>query len=469
MGVRSKLVRMKGLSTKIFFSLILLFTGGAVVYLTGSASGDLKVGSYGSSHKVMLLGFDGLDPEFLEFLVAEGKLPNFERLMREGAYAPCRTFKPTKSVVVWTSIATGKRMEKHGIIDWMLLSEDKQEQVHVTGNVRRTEAMWNIASTAGKSVQVLNWWATWPAESVQGELVSNHYAKARGDTLEDVTYPADLAVELEPLRAISREEAEQEMKAAGIPVYAPEIANATFRPSNNFRKNFRASVGHFVEDRLTERVALHLLETRDQRDLFGVIFRNPDIFSHFLWRFVDRRLAEKVFRQLMDEKVPLTPQIERRMDEAYARVLEPVYIHEDRRLGRLMAMAGPDTVVIVVSDHGFKFRPYGFYHYGLDAGGGTIAPPGVIFLWGPPIRPQARLQAPSVFDVTPTLLYLMGLPIGQDMDGRVLTEAINSQLLAGRPIQWVATHDTGRRGGKPLPSAIDADILDELKTLGYVR
>ena len=112
------------------------------------------------------------------------------------------------------------------------------------------------------------------------------------------------------------------------------------------------------------------------------------------------------------------------MDQAYARVLESVYIHEDKRLGRLLERAGPETVVIVVSDHGFQFRPYGFYHYGLDTGGGTLAPPGVIFLWGGPIRAGARLQSPTVFDVTPTLLYLLGLPVGKDMDGRVLTEAI---------------------------------------------
>ncbi len=47
-----------------------------------------------------------------------------------------------------------------------------------------------------------------------------------------------------------------------------------------------------------------------------------------------------------------------------------------KRLGRMLEHAGPDTVVIVVSDHGFQFRPYGFYHYGLDSGGGTLAPLG---------------------------------------------------------------------------------------------
>jgi predicted AlkP superfamily phosphohydrolase/phosphomutase len=212
-----------------------------------------------------------------------------------------------------------------------------------------------------------------------------------------------------------------------------------------------------------------LLETKGQRDLFGIIFRNADIFSHFLWRFIDRRTAEHAFRNLMVDKTPLTPELETKMNRAYARVLEAVYIHEDRRLGRLLERAGPETVVIVVSDHGFQFRPYGFYHYGLDAGGGTLAPPGVIFLWGEPIRPGARLRAPTVFDVTPTVLYLLGLPVGEDMDGRVLTEAIVPKVLTDRNIAWVATHDTGTRGGEPRPSPIDDDILEELQMLGYIR
>jgi hypothetical protein len=287
--------------------------------------------------------------------------------------------------------------------------------------------------------------------------------------LEEATYPPELTRELEPLREITRGEAERIMRGAGIPFYEPEVADATFRPSENFRREFRASVGHFVEDLLVERVGHHLLDTRGQRDLFAILFRNPDIFSHFLWRFIERRTAERVFTKLMDDKAPLTPDIERLMNEAYARVLEPVYIHEDRRLGRMLERADSDTVVIVVSDHGFQFRAYGFYHYGLDAGGGTLAPPGVIFLWGPPIRARARLNAPTVFDVAPTVLHLMGLPVGRDMDGRVLTEALSPQLLAERSVEWVDTHDTGRRGSSPLPSPIGDDILEELRTLGYVR
>ena len=184
--------------------------------------------------------------------MSQGKLPNFERLHREGAYGPCRTFKPTKSNVIWTSIATGKRMEKHGIIDWMVLSDDGQERLLTTGNQRRTEALWNIATAAGKSVQLINWWATWPAEHVNGEMVSNHFTKARKTRIDESTYPATLYDELEPLVAFGDDRVHEEMRAAGIPVYSDELAESAFRPSENFRGRFQASVGLFAEDMLVE-------------------------------------------------------------------------------------------------------------------------------------------------------------------------------------------------------------------------
>jgi predicted AlkP superfamily phosphohydrolase/phosphomutase len=428
-----------------------------------------------SSYRVMLLGFDGTDPEFLTSLMSQGKLPNFERLFREGAYGPCRTFKPTKSNVIWTSVATGKRMEKHGIVDWMVLSEDGQERLLTTGNQRRTEALWNIATAGGKSVEIVNWWATWPAESVAGEMVSNHFTKARRARIEDATYPASLYDELLPFTQMEPAEVQEAMRAAGIPVYSEELAQRMFRPTENFRRRFESSIDLFAEDMLVERVATHLMETRGQRDLFGVVFRNVDIFSHFLWRFIDIRLATEVFDLLNVDKKPVTPEIEQTMDEAYASVLEAVYIHEDRRLGRFLERAGPDTVVIVVSDHGFQFRNYGFYHYALGPPGSrapgsmeTVAPPGVVLLWGPPIRAGARLDDATVFDVTPTALYLMGLPVGEDMDGRVLIETISPEVLAARPVEWTPTHDTGTRGGDPRESPVDEEILKELETLGYV-
>src|SRR5215468_11059147 len=44
--------------------------------------------------RVMVLGLDGADPETIDLLMSEGKLPNFAKLRREGAYAPLLSQKP---------------------------------------------------------------------------------------------------------------------------------------------------------------------------------------------------------------------------------------------------------------------------------------------------------------------------------------------------------------------------------------
>jgi Type I phosphodiesterase / nucleotide pyrophosphatase len=423
-------------------------------------------GAAGKSYRVVIAGFDGMDPEFLGYFLSQGKLPHFAKLMQEGAYAPCHTFKPTKSVVLWTSVATGKRMEKHGIVDWQLLSKDGRK-ILASGQSRRTEALWNIASRNGKSAAIVNWWATWPAEAVEGAIVSNHFPRSLHEPLEEATFPPELATELSGLGLPDRAAAEAALTEAGIPVYSREVAESVFRPNSQFRSRFQTAAGVFNDDAIAERSLFHLMDTRGQASLSAVLFRTTDVYTHFLWRFIDRRVAEPVFRALREEEEPLTEEIVRTMDEAYARVLEPVYVHEDKRLGRLMEKLAPDTVLIVVSDHGFQFRNYGFNHYD-DGRGGVKAPPGVLFLWGPPVRAGATIEGPTLFDVGPTALYLLGLPVGRDMDGRVLTEALSGELRRDRAVAFIESHDDGSRTGADRVSPVDEEVLDELRSLGYV-
>ncbi len=447
---------------KAALSIATLFVALAAYF--GTARG--RDGAPGESYRVVIAGFDGMDPEFLDYFLSQGKLPHFAKLIREGAYAPCHTFKPTKSVVLWTSVATGKRMEKHGIVDWQLLSKDGRK-ILASGQSRRTEALWNIASRNGKNSAIVNWWATWPAEAVQGTIVSNHFPRSLHEPLEEATFPPDLAEELSSLGLPDRAAAERALSEAGIPVYSREVAESVFRPNNQFRSRFQTAAGIFNDDAIAEQSLFHLIESRGQASLTAVLFRTTDVYTHFLWRFIDRRVAEPVFRALREEGNPLTEDIVRTMDEAYARVLEPVYVHEDRRLGRLMEKLAPDTVLLVVSDHGFQFRNYGFNHYD-DGRGGVKAPEGVLFLWGPPVRAGATLEGPTLFDVGPTALYLLGLPVGRDMDGRVLTEAFSEELRRGRPVAFIPSHDDGSRTAADRVSPVDEEVLEELRSLGYV-
>jgi tetratricopeptide (TPR) repeat protein len=101
------------------------------------------------------------------------------------------------------------------------------------------------------------------------------------------------------------------------------------------------------------------------------------------------------------------------------------YQFHDMMLGRLMNLAGDDTTVVIVSDHGFhcdELRPQGT---SAIKGGQPVAwhrPYGVVAAWGPRIKKDERIYGASLLDVAPTVLTMLGLPVAEDMDGQPLTQ-----------------------------------------------
>src|SRR5258706_16021431 len=77
-----------------------------------------------TSPRVLLIGIDGADLQIIDRLIAEGKLPTFQRLEREGAFGPLRSQEPLLSPIVWTTIATGRKPEDHGILDFVEIWAD---------------------------------------------------------------------------------------------------------------------------------------------------------------------------------------------------------------------------------------------------------------------------------------------------------------------------------------------------------
>ena len=123
--------------------------------------------------RVIVLALDGVDPHTVDLLISEGKLPNFAKMKREGAYAPLTSEVPLLSPVIWTTIATGKRPDQHRIGHFTAVNPMTGEELPVTSRMRKSKALWNILSSSQKSVAVTGWWATWPAESVNGAMVSD--------------------------------------------------------------------------------------------------------------------------------------------------------------------------------------------------------------------------------------------------------------------------------------------------------
>ena len=68
---------------------------------------------------MIVLGVDGMDPDILSRLISEGKMPNFEKLAKDGSYQPLGTSNPPQSPVAWSNFVTGMGPGGHGIFDFM--------------------------------------------------------------------------------------------------------------------------------------------------------------------------------------------------------------------------------------------------------------------------------------------------------------------------------------------------------------
>ena len=136
------------------------------------------------------------------------------------------------------------------------------------------------------------------------------------------------------------------------------------------------------------------------------------------------------------------------------------YRYADALVGALAARYGPDDLVMVVSDHGFELARPGDKTAGVHFTEKAID--GIVFAAGGPIAASSEIRGMGVADVAPTLLAWLGLPVAEDMTGRV------AGFLDLTP-ERIATHDD-----VPIDrvdagdSEADDAILDQLRALGYI-
>src|SRR4029453_15101089 len=158
--------------------------------------------------------------------------------------------------------------------------------------------------------------------------------------------------------------------------------------------------------------------------------------------------------------------------EVRAMIGDPVaeyYRDTDELLGRILARVRPSDTVIVVSDHGAG--PMTKEDPKKPGISGDHRIEGIIIAAGPPVRHGTAAEPPGLLDVTPTVLYLLGLPARRDVPGGVLTEMFTSEGRGAPPLSRIATWENGTRPADrwPIVSASDEGIKQKLRSLGYLQ
>ncbi len=389
--------------------------------------------------RVLLVGIDAATWDVIRPLMAAGRLPTLSRLVRSGWSATLESMEPTISPAIWTAIATGHPPAVNGITGFLAGGPDGQS-IPVTSNVRQREALWTIASRYGRRVNVVGWYVTWPAEVINGVMVSDRFADAdRGklvgsaDSLppeRPAVYPAALAPELE------------------------KFFVRADRFIDPYEREFHRLVKAYPVDATRTAIAERLMRKRPA-DLTLVYLWGVDPIQHVFWKYYQ---PEKWLG-------PPLPAFDVELNRSK---IPDYYEDTDAFLARLLAAAGPRDTVIVVSDHGAG----PVLHYDpTNPVSGDHRLEGIAILSGNHIRHGSAERNASILDITPTVLYLLGLPAGKDMEGRVLEEAIDPTFLEANPPRRITTHEV-RTHGEPVtavPTDADERIKERLKSLGYLR
>jgi predicted AlkP superfamily phosphohydrolase/phosphomutase len=514
-----------------------------IAVLAGFFSGCRHQATSSARHPpLIVIGIDGGEWKVIHRLWDEGKLPNLRKIADRGVATTLHTAY-NSSPVIWTTIATGVVPAVHGITDFVVPTS--RGDVPISSDVRKVPALWNMLSRTGKRVAVLNWWGSWPAENVNGVVLSDRAL-------------TDLEQRVSP--------------ASYLPRFGEDLRRADAEPG------LFTSAEEQRQDRVMARSAAHLV--REGYDLVLLYFRSTDIVSHNEWKYFEPEGFDPIDPKELAERRDRVPRI---------------YEAVDQEIGRILAAAPPQADVLVLSDHGFHadhnedikalvdmdavlerlgylvrrgdgavdFSRTRIYTYGSpdfdrakmlrfslagrerggpvrpeqreglrrrleadlatvtndrgepvfflrdphpkrDEDGDLVAmvrlplvtpvlrvqgrpfPPavrslgrisgthttsthGIFLAAGPDIDPKADLDSLRVHDMAPTILYALGLPVAEDFAGKAQTQLFNERFRNSHSLRTIHTWGTRQGAGGARTSKEDEKLLNQLRSLGYIR
>ncbi|HXU31551.1 MAG TPA: alkaline phosphatase family protein, partial [Thermoanaerobaculia bacterium] len=411
--------------------------------------------------RVLFVGLDGADWQQLDQFAADGTMPNLARLLREGRSGILETEQPPLSPLLWTTMMTGVSPLAHCVLDFTRFSPATGQREPITSVERRVPAIWNMASDAGRSIAVFGLWATWPAEQVNGRLVSDRlfsFQLREGDPPAGLVWPKDR----EEWARAARERAETEIAAEQIASYLPGLSLEQIEtalaappgPENRIEGLRRILVQTRLFDGLTRET---IAETHP--DLAIVYIQGTDAIGHLFAPF----------------SPPRGPEISESDFSLYGDVPRRYFAEIDRLLGAYADIAKKEgAILMLASDHGFRWQEGRPAHAGsaeAATAGLWHREEGIYLLAGPGIETTSERSRGRIDQIASTLLTLLGLPPGRGLAGPELPGTpLPKTAPAREPVDYGARF---RRAAIPAPAGAKekpagGEELATLRALGYL-
>lgn len=349
---------------------------------------------------LLVIGVEGLDANFLLANSASDRFPSLQRLVNEGSWGVLRPGRPFLRRSLWTTTATGAYPHRHGV---------------------KSRWAWELPSLFSQPIRLLPWT---PAGS--GWLLP------WGLTHRVPTPPSLLPPLWQRLRAAGVPTAAIEWPGVWAPgVVQPRDRRAPETEDVDLGADFRSSLEEVLEPFPADRDAIWSSVLDDLAELRTAKERQPRL-TGTVWVYL-RALG--TFRHLLQP---------RGAPDTAERAVQDVMLELfDAQLHSLLTAAGPDALVAVVSPYGLAAPGSWERLKRLLGAGGTwhtsarSCPDGILILLGNGVVPGQRMKPAQLVDVTPTLCYLLHLPVAQSMEGRVILDAIDPHYLAVTPLRVV--------------------------------
>ncbi|MDX2002133.1 MAG: alkaline phosphatase family protein [Chitinophagales bacterium] len=400
--------------------------------------------------KVLLVGWDAADWKIINPLMDAGLMPALQKLVENGSIGNIATMDPPLSPILWTTIATGKRPYKHGVLGFVEPADNPKGIGPVLSTSRKVKAIWNILSEKDLKTNVVGWWPSYPAETINGISVSNYYQLANRPMNEPWPLPQGCIYPTEKHDLFADMRIHPgEITAAHLLSFVPNAAKV----DQDKDKKLHILCKLLADCASIQSAATYILE-HEPWDFTAVYFNALDLLCHHFMPFHPPKQAH----------------IEQEQFELYRDVITAAYRFFDMMLERLLQLAGPEATIMLVSDHGFHPDHMRLKNLPKD----PVAPAfehsqyGVLCLKGEGIKQDELIYGAGLADIAPTILTLFGLPVAEDMDGKPLLGAFSNTIVVERIETWEDTKEVVP-SSVPTNSEQSDELLQQLIDLGYVE